>query len=177
MSNHLTQHRIAAALAAATQPEGETPWHLLLTKPPTTHADVRMAIARRRDQDLRYLSDKDEPTILAEASRAEIIQDLARRDGYLTALAAAEHILSTTPVLPTNVDVRLAEWDSGPHLVINFHKDPAAVRQFAAHFNTGVSERAHADGAVRVETIGVTDSGVRFEAYTLTDAPVPAVAQ
>ncbi|MER6598930.1 hypothetical protein [Streptomyces parvus] len=175
MSIHLTEDRIAAALAAATQPEGETPWHLLLTRPPMTHTDVRMAIARRRSRDLWEFSGKDERTIRAEASRAEIIQGLARRDGYLAAMAGAEHILSTTPVLPVDVDVRLAEWDNGPHLVINFHKRPDQVRTFAAHFGTEVSERPHGEGSIRVETFGTTESGVRFEAYTLAD--VPAVAE
>ncbi|MFD5903620.1 hypothetical protein ACFWHG_19275 [Streptomyces microflavus] len=174
MSNHLTQHRIAAALAAVTQPEGERPWTLLLTKPPLTHADARMAIHRRRSPDSWPLFRTDEATVLAEASRAEIIQELARRDGYLAALSAAEHILSTTPVLPTDVDVRLAPWDAGPHLVINFHKDPAAVHAFAAHFGTEVSEVPHSEGSVRIETTGITETGVRFEAYTLIDAPAVA---
>ncbi|MEV6450960.1 hypothetical protein AB0M75_06595 [Streptomyces anulatus] len=174
MSNYLTEDRIAAALAAATQPEGETPWHLLLTRPPTTHADVRMAIARRRNPNLGELSGKDERTIRAEASRAEIVQGLARRDGYLAATAAAEHILSTTPVLPVDVDVRLAEWNDGPVLVINFHQAPHQVREFASHFGTAVAELPHGEGRVRIETTG-TVAGVRFEAYTLAD--VPAVAE
>ncbi len=177
MSNYLTQHRIAAALAAATQPEGETPWHLLLTKPPTTHAEVSSALALRRMPDLWQFSGKSEPTILAEASRAEIVHGLARRDGYLAALDAAAHIIKTTPVLPTHIDTRLSEWEAGPSLALTFHKDPAAVHRFAAHVGTEVSERPHGKGSICVETIGVTESGVRFEAYTLIDAPVPAVAQ
>ncbi|MYW99908.1 MULTISPECIES: hypothetical protein [unclassified Streptomyces] len=173
MSIHLTEDRIAAALAAASQPEGETPWHLLLTRPPMTHTDVRMAIARRRNPELQELTGKDERTIRAEASRAEIIQGLARRDGYLAAMAAAEHILSTTPVLPVDVDVRLAEWNNGPTLVIGFHKDPDQVRAFASHFGTEVAELPHGEGRVRIETTG-TMAGVRFEAYTLADAPAAA---
>ncbi|MEU4920223.1 hypothetical protein AB0G29_12790 [Streptomyces parvus] len=175
MSNHLTQPRIAAALAAATQPDGETPWHLLLTRPPTTHADVRMAIHRAEHPEVSLdFFGASTPTLQAEGSRARIVQELARRDGYLQALAAAEHIMSTTPVLPVDIDVRLAEWDNGPHLVINFHKRPDQVRTFAAHFGTEVSERPHGEGSIRVETFGTTESGVRFEAYTLVDAPAAA---
>ncbi|MGA5472569.1 hypothetical protein ACPCUK_27820 [Streptomyces arboris] len=175
MSNHLTQHRIAAALAAATQSEGELPWALLMTKPPTTYADVRSVIYRaEHPEDIYGRPYTDEPTRQAEASRARIVQDLARRDGYLAALSAAEHILSRTPVLPVDVDVRLAEWDAGPHLVINFHKDPSAVHAFAAHFGTEVTEQPHSNGDIRVETFGVAENGVRFEAYTLTDAPAVA---
>ncbi|MFJ8842986.1 hypothetical protein ACIRFF_08790 [Streptomyces cyaneofuscatus] len=172
MSNHLTQHRIAAALAAATQPEGERPWTLLLTKPPRTHFDVRSAIYRAEHPvDVYFLPETDGPTRQAEASRARIVQDLARRDGYLAALAAAEHLLSTTPVLPVRVDVSLAEWDSGPHIVFTFHRDPAAVSRFAAHVGTEVAVRPHAEKSVRTETFGVTESGIPFEAYTLADAP------
>ncbi|MET9096190.1 hypothetical protein ABZX72_29345 [Streptomyces cyaneofuscatus] len=172
MSAHLTQHRIAAALAAAIQPEGERPWTLLLTKPPRTHVDVRSVIYRaEHPEDVYFLPETDEPTRQAEASRARIVQDLARRDGYLAALSAAEHILSRTPVLPVRVDVSLAEWDNGPHITLTFHQDPAAVRRFAAHVGTEVTERPHSEKSVRTETFGATESGISFEAYTLTDAP------
>ncbi|MFD6587305.1 hypothetical protein ACFWED_10530 [Streptomyces anulatus] len=174
MSNYLTEDRIAAALAAATQPKGETPWRLLLTKPPTTYADVRSALTLARMPDAWRFSGKDERTILAEASRAEVVHGLARRDGYLQALAAAEHIMSTTPVLPVDIDVRLAEWDNGPHLVLTFHKRPDQVRTFAAHFGTDVNEHPHGEGSIRVDTFGTTESGVRFEAYTLVDGPAVA---
>ncbi|WP_274031447.1 hypothetical protein [Streptomyces sp. MMBL 11-1] len=174
MSNYLTEDRIAAALATATQPEGETPWRLLLTKPPTTYADVRSALTLARMPDVWRFSGKDERTILAEASRAEVVHGLARRDGYLQALAAAEHMLSTAPVLPTHMDVRLAPWDDGPCLVFSFHKEPAAVHEFAAHFGTQVTEHPHLEVDIRVETVGITESGVRFEAYTLVDGPAVA---
>ncbi|MFJ9979649.1 hypothetical protein [Streptomyces cyaneofuscatus] len=172
MSAHLTQHRIAAALAAATQPEGERPWTLLLTKAPTTHVDVRTVIYRaEHPEDVYFLPETDEPTRQAEASRARIVQDLARRDGYLAALAAAEHLLSTTPVLPVRVEVSLAEWDNGPSIILTFHKAPEAVRLFATHVGTEVAERPHGERSVRTETFGVTESGIPFEAYALTDAP------
>ncbi|CAO0828618.1 hypothetical protein SMICM17S_07429 [Streptomyces microflavus] len=171
MSTHLTQERIAAALAAATQPEGDMPWAELTTEPPTTYPDVRAAITLAGMPDIWRFESKGGPTILAEASRAEIIQELARRDGYLAALSAAEHILSTTPVLPTNLDVRLAPWNARPYLAINFHKDPAAVHAFAAHFDTEVTERPHGESSVHIETTGTTETDVRFEAYTLIDAP------
>ncbi|MFJ8844302.1 hypothetical protein ACIRFF_15520 [Streptomyces cyaneofuscatus] len=171
MSTHLTQHRIAAALAAATQPEGERPWTLLLTKPPITHRDVQTVIYRaEHPEDFYGLSYTDEPTRRAEASRARIVQDLARRDGYLEALSAAETMLSTTPVLPVSVFVRLPPWSDGPIVTFNFHQSPDDVRAFAAHCGTEVTEGPHLKDDIRTETTGVT-GGVRFEAYTLTDAP------
>ncbi|MFF3034638.1 hypothetical protein ACFVS7_26965 [Streptomyces rubiginosohelvolus] len=174
MSIHLTEGRIAAALAAATQPEGETPWRLLLTRPPATQAAVRQAIYRAEHPEDLFGFGVSRPTLQAEASRARIVQELARRDGYLAALSAAEQMLSTSPVLPTHVDVRLAPWDDGPYLVISFHKDPAAVHAFAAHFDTEVAELPHLETDIRIETNGTTESGIRFEAYTLVDAPAVA---
>ncbi|MFF7012263.1 hypothetical protein ACFY9Y_22305 [Streptomyces fimicarius] len=175
MSNHLTQPRIVAALAAATQPEGETPWRLLLTRPPMTHADVRQAIYRAEHPEDVFGFGVSRPTLQAEASRARIVQDLARRDGYLTALSAAEHMLSTAPVLPTRVSVELPPWgDGGPLISLSFHDSAAEVHAFAAHFGTDVTERPHLEHDIRIETLGTTEAGIRFEAYTIIDAPAVA---
>ncbi|MEU6614441.1 hypothetical protein [Streptomyces parvus] len=175
MSNHLTQPRIAAALAAATQPDGETPWHLLLTRPPTTHTDVRQAIYRAEHPEDLFGFDVSRPTLQAEASRARIVQELARRDGYLSAMSAAEHMLSTSPVLPTRLTVELSPWaEGGPVISFSFHNSAAELHAFAAHFGTEVTETPHPNGDIRIETSGTTESGVRFEAYTLADAPAAA---
>ncbi|MFJ3282487.1 hypothetical protein [Streptomyces halstedii] len=168
---HLTQSRIAAALAAAPQPEGERPWHLLLTKPPTTYRETRMRISLARP-DNREFCDVDEPTALAEASRARIIHEMARRDGYMDALAVTEQMMSTTPALPTRASIDLAPWTDGPAVEWSFHKDPAAVRQFAAHFGLLVTEHPHTSAATTtcVSATG-TVSGVRVNAYTLVATP------
>ncbi len=176
MTNHLTENRIAAALAAATQPEGETPWRLLLTRPPMTHADVRQAIYRAEHPESSLnCSSVNMPTLQAEASRARIVQDLARRDGYLTALSAAEHMLSTAPVLPTRVSVELPPWaDGGPLISLSFHDSAAEVHAFAAHVGTEVTELPHLEHDIRTQTIGTTETGLRFEAYTIVNAPAVA---
>ncbi|MBK3561011.1 hypothetical protein JHN55_31665 [Streptomyces sp. MBT56] len=174
MSNHLTQPRIAAVLAVTTQPEGETPWRLLLTKPPMTHPEVRAAIYRAEHPEDSPFSDVSRPTLQAEASRARIVQDLARRDGYLTALSVSEHMLSASPVLPTRVSIELAPWaEGGPLVEFSFHDSAAEVHAFATHFGTEVTELPHLGTDLRIETVGAND-GVRFVAFTLVDGPAVA---
>ena len=174
---HLTQSRIAAALAAATQSEGERPWHLLLTKAPMTYAAVRSAITLEQNPDLRQFSGMDEATCRAEASRALIVQELARRDGYMAALSACEQMMSTTPVLPTATQIRLAPWDDGPLISWTFHRDAAAVAAVAEHFGVPVSEEPHNDaGTITCVSAAGAVSGVRFEAYAIIDAVAGQVA-
>ncbi|MFE2021342.1 hypothetical protein ACFW9O_25170 [Streptomyces sp. NPDC059499] len=173
---HLTHSRIAAALAAAEQPEGELPWRLLLTKPPTTYRETRMRIALEQP-DVRKFSGVDEPTALAEVSRARIIHEMARRDGYMAALSATEQLMSTTPALPTDTCIDVAPWSDGPQIRWTFHQDPAAVAAFAAHFGIPVTERPHGDEGTTtyVSANGAID-GVRFEAYALAHANTGQVA-
>lgn len=174
---NLTQSRIAAALAAATQPEGERPWRLLLTKPPMTYTDGRRWIVLEQHADLRRFAGVDEPTCRAEASRARIIIDLARRDAYMAALAASEQMMSSTPVLPTATNVDMAPWDDGPTIRWCFHQDPGAVAALAAHFGVSVTERPHNDEGTTtyVSTTGAID-GIQFEAYALVDTAPEQVA-
>ncbi|MEV3995772.1 hypothetical protein AB0K62_08780 [Streptomyces halstedii] len=170
---HLTQSRIAAALAAVPQPEGERPWHLLLTKPPTTYHETRMRIALE-DPGTRKFSDVDEPTALAEASRARIIHEMARRDGYMDALAVTEQMMNTTPALPSDTFINLAPWADGPEIRWAFHRDAAAVRVFAAHFGLPVTERPHTSaGTTTYVSATGTVSGVQIDAYALIDTPAP----
>ncbi|WP_335936665.1 hypothetical protein [Streptomyces sp. PTD5-9] len=174
---YLTQSRIAAALAAATQPAGERPWALLLTKPPATYTEARQRIALGRNPGSRELAGIDEPTARAEASRARIINDLARRDAYMAALSVSEQMVSTTPVLPTSVVVEMAEWHDGPLITWFFSRDAAAVRSFAAHVAAPVTEAPNGDGSARtyVSAIGAVN-GVRVVAYTLVDTAAGQVA-
>ncbi|MFD8437410.1 hypothetical protein ACFV2I_20210 [Streptomyces microflavus] len=166
MSTHLTQERIAAALAAATQPEGETPWAELTTEAPTTYADVCLLIFRAKHPD----SDVDGPTVQAEASRARIIRDLARRDSYLAAMSAAEQLAATIPVLPATINIHNASWHSEVYLSLRYHDDSDAVRTVASYLEIPVTERRDA-GSVWLVAEGTADNGVRYEAYTLIDAP------
>ncbi|MFC8859292.1 hypothetical protein [[Kitasatospora] papulosa] len=170
MQQHLTQSRIAAALAAAEQPVGERPWRLLLTKPPTTYSAVRRAFALEDNPGLRQLAGMDEATCRAEASRARIVQELGRRDGYMAALAVTEQMMSTTPVLPNFTRIGLAPWADGPLLTWSFHRDALAVAAFAEHFGVPVTERPHDDeGATTyVSATGAVDC-VQFEAYALVN--------
>lgn len=174
---HLTESRIAAALAAATQPEGERPWRLLLTKPPMTYAEVQSRIACAEDPTFTRFSGMDEATRRAEASRARVISDLARRDAYMAALSVSEQMVSTTPVLPTAITIRMPEWArTGPSIEWSFHRDAAAIVAFAEHFGVPVVASPHGDEATtRIFATGHTD-GVLFEAYTLVDVAPGQVA-
>ncbi|MFD7429016.1 hypothetical protein ACFV6Z_18515 [Streptomyces sp. NPDC059818] len=173
---NLTQTRIAAALAAAQQPEGERPWRLLLTKAPTTHHESRMRIALERPS-TRELSGIDEATARAEASRARIIHEMARRDGYMVALSVCEQMMSTTPALPAGAEIRLSPWSDGPLICWRFHKDAAAVAAVADRFGMPVTERPHGDDGTTtyVLAVGAVD-GIQFEAYALVDTIPEQVA-
>lgn len=169
---HLTQSRIAAALAAAEQAEGERPWHLLLTKPPLTYTEYRQCIALEQNPDLLEFAGIDEATCRAEASRARVILELARRDGYMDALSVSEQMMSTTPVLPTEMTVVLAPWSGGPTIRWMFHEDPAAVAAVGAHFGLPVTERPNRPkGTLTHVSATGTVSGVQVEAWALVDVP------
>ncbi|MEU0002082.1 hypothetical protein ABZ069_34765 [Streptomyces microflavus] len=171
MSTHLTQERIAAALAAAAQPEGETPWAELTTEAPMTHLDVCALIFRAEHPE--SVSDVDGPTLQAEGSRARIIRDLARRDSYLAAMSAAEQLAATIPVLPATISIHNAVWHSEVYLSLRYHgdgDDGDAVRTVASYLEIPVTEKPGV-GSVHVVAEGTAENGVRFEAYTLVDAP------
>ncbi|MFE1539447.1 hypothetical protein ACFW61_03170 [Streptomyces microflavus] len=171
MSTHLTQERIAAALAAATQPEGETPWAELTTEAPTTYPDVCALLFRaEHPEEFASCSGVDGPTLQAEASRARIIRDLARRDSYLAAMSAAEQLAATIPVLPDGFNIHNAAWHSEVYLTLRYHDDGDAVRTVADYLQIPVTEKPDV-GSVHVVAEGTAGNGVRFEAYTLIDAP------
>ncbi|MGW1183000.1 hypothetical protein ACWD7Y_05130 [Streptomyces drozdowiczii] len=173
---HLTQSRIAAALAAATQPEGERPWRLLLTKAPTTYAEVRSRIACAEDPIFSRFTDVDAATRRAEASRARVVNELARRDAYMAALSASEQMLSTTPALPRSIEIAVRESD-GPEIRLFFHQDPAGLAAFAAHFDVPVSPEPHDTEGKKIYLSATgTSFGVSFEAWALVDATPAQVA-
>lgn len=98
-------------------------------------------------------------------------QDTRQRDGFMAALAAAEQFISTSPVLPSSMDIRCYPWDCTPEISPYFHGRAEAVREFAAFFGAEVSERIHDDGRVNTEAVGRVN-GVAFRAWSLTEAPV-----
>lgn len=175
---HLTDSRIAAALAAATQPEDERPWRLLLTKPPRTYAEVQSRIMCAQDPTFTRFAGVDEATRRAEASRARIINDLARRDAYMAALSVSEQMISTAPVLPTTIMIRMPEWaGNGPTIEWVYHRDADAVNAFAQHFAAPAVASPHGDDTTtRVFATGHSPDGIQFEAYTLVDAAPEQVA-
>ncbi|MEV7712323.1 hypothetical protein [Streptomyces sp. NPDC088270] len=136
-----------------------------------TYAESRRWIALEQNPDLRKFAGIDEPTARAEASRARIVNELARRDAYMAALSASEQMMSASPVLPASAVIEMAEWSDGPLIRWTFHQDAASVRKFAAHFAVPVTEGPNGDGSVYtyVSATGVVD-GIQFEAYTLIDA-------
>ncbi|NUS58647.1 MAG: hypothetical protein HOV66_27920 [Streptomycetaceae bacterium] len=94
--------------------------------------------------------------------------DTARRYGYIAALSAAEHVLSTTPVIPTDVTIQCAPWDGGPLLRIHFHNAPDAVRAFSEAFGGTVTEEEGRDGETRHTTAVGVVAGLPFEAWAVT---------
>lgn len=95
-------------------------------------------------------------------------QDLTQRDGFIAALAASEHFISTFPVLPNSIDVRCYPWHPVPEISPYFHHQPDAVREFAECFGGSVSECAQ-DDRVLTEARGEVN-GVAFRAWSLTAA-------
>ncbi|QQZ54108.1 hypothetical protein IFE09_11120 [Streptomyces microflavus] len=168
MSVHLTEERVAAALGVLAQPEGETPWAELAAPLPLTHPDVCAVIYRAAHPQ----ESDDVPTLQAEASRARIIRDMARRDSYMDAFSAAEELVATLPVLPAGTTIHNAVWHSEVYLSLRYHADADAVREVAAHLGLDVIEKPETQAkAVHVVAEGTSSNGVRFEAYTIIDAP------
>ncbi|WP_236241120.1 hypothetical protein [Streptomyces sp. CC228A] len=97
----------------------------------------------------------------------------AQLRGYMAALSAAEHVLSSSPVLPASVSVERASWAESPIVRVYFHYDPEAVRVFAERFGCAVSVEERGRSVYTAAT-GVV-CGVRFEAWALT--PAEAVAE
>lgn len=92
----------------------------------------------------------------------------AQLRGYVAAFAAAEHVLATSPVLPTSVTVEGAPWASAPTVRPYFHNGPASVRAFGERFGCEVSEQRRGRDVYTAATGMV--HGVAFEAWSLTFA-------
>lgn len=94
---------------------------------------------------------------------------------YMTAVSALEHMLSTSPVLPDSVDVRVYSFaPASPSL--HLHCDSVAdVEAIGRHFKAAVTSHPHSnDPSGRIYTSAVGEFlGVPFTAWILA---APAVA-
>lgn len=93
-----------------------------------------------------------------------------QRRNYMAALSLAEQIMSETTVLPTSLDVQVHAWSPlAPELRFYFHRDPEALRQFAAEQQLVESVTTRDDGSVYIEAARQIEQGVRVVAWTLSD--------
>jgi hypothetical protein len=100
----------------------------------------------------------------------EVSIETAQRDGHMSALAAAEHIMSTSPVVPTSLETRCMPWAVGaPELVLHFFDAPDDVREFAAYFSLSLTEVSLDDEVVEVAAEGVVH-GLTVRAWSRTTA-------
>jgi hypothetical protein len=96
----------------------------------------------------------------------EVSIETAQRDGHMSALAAAEHIMSTSPVVPNVVETHCKPWaTSTPRVVAYFFDAPGDLRQFAQHFALAVSDRLIDDEVTEVAAEGFV-YGVEVRAWT-----------
>lgn len=100
-------------------------------------------------------------------------------EGLMAALAVAEQLAASSPVVPSSARAdEHSGWlvdqqhPIGVHLY--FHRDEAAVRAFADHF--GAETASVVDGPDRLTTANGALNGVPFRAWTLTDVEAAAVA-
>ncbi|TLQ45793.1 hypothetical protein [Streptomyces marianii] len=95
-------------------------------------------------------------------------EQTAQRNGHIAALAAAEHIISSSPVIPADVTTRCRSWATNePGIDLFFYDAPNDVRRFGAHFGLAVAERITTSGASEVKAEG-TVHGVQVRAWCLT---------
>jgi hypothetical protein len=96
----------------------------------------------------------------------EVSTETAQRDGHMTALSVAEHIMSTSPVIPTALETRCTPWDvKRLELVLHFYEVPDDVRLFAETFKLTFSKDTRGDGKPVVRADGVV-SGVQVRAWS-----------
>lgn len=100
--------------------------------------------------------------------------ETAHRDGHMAALAAAQHIISTSPVMPAEVETRCLPWATAERqIVLHFFDAPDAVREFATSFGLAVADRVTDNGMNEVKAEGVV-SGVQVRAWCYSSSAVAA---
>ncbi|MFI1889880.1 hypothetical protein [Streptomyces jumonjinensis] len=92
----------------------------------------------------------------------------------MAALAVAEHIISTSPVIPAEIEARCRPWAvSQLTIVLHFFDSPEAVRAFAAAFGLAVADRVAGDGVSEVQAEGVVN-GCEVQAWCRISQAVTA---
>ncbi|WP_329163964.1 hypothetical protein OHB49_29050 [Streptomyces sp. NBC_01717] len=97
------------------------------------------------------------------------------RNSYMAALSLAETILSESTVIPSSFVIEVTEHaPADPIIRFYFHRDPAAVAEFADERWMNVSTETRNDGSVYTEAQGAPRRGVRVTAWALMPAEVIA---
>ncbi|GCD38032.1 hypothetical protein OEIGOIKO_05842 [Streptomyces chrestomyceticus JCM 4735] len=99
----------------------------------------------------------------------------AQRRGHLAALAVAEQIIWTSPVLPSGFAVTCYSFAPTPEVEFRFSRSAAGVEALARICGVAVSAGPHGDDDPRtyVSMTAVVDE-VSVKAWTLLDAPSDA---
>ncbi|WP_405794051.1 hypothetical protein [Streptomyces sp. NBC_01506] len=109
-------------------------------------------------------------TIQITAPAAQDVATIQRRN-YRTALALASHIMSESAVVPTDFTIAVHDFaPDEPTIRFYFHRDPAAVAEFADERWMGVTTEVRDDGSVLTEARGGLCRGVLVTAWTLMPA-------
>ncbi|WP_406735389.1 hypothetical protein OG508_28265 [Streptomyces sp. NBC_01108] len=100
---------------------------------------------------------------------------VAPRISYMTALSLAETIISESTVIPSSFVIEVLDHaPTEPVIRFYFHRDPAAVHEFADERWMNVTTEPRNDGSVYTEARGGLCRGVLVTAWSLM--PVEAIA-
>ncbi|WP_367139774.1 MULTISPECIES: hypothetical protein [Streptomyces] len=102
-----------------------------------------------------------------------------QRRGHLAALAVAEHLLSISPIMPTDVTTKCAPYEiDKPSLDLHFHKSPEGVRALASVLGAEVTAAPHSESDHRLFTsMETVVSGVPVRAWALGGMAPEAVSR
>lgn len=112
-------------------------------------------------------------TIQITAPAAQDVAAIQRRN-YMTAMALASHIMSESSVIPTSFTIAVHDFaPTEPTITFYFHRDPAAVAEFADERWMGVTTETRGE-SVFTEARGGLCRGVLVTAWTLMPADLVA---
>ncbi|MFD4855065.1 hypothetical protein [Streptomyces atratus] len=104
-------------------------------------------------------------------ARTEPDMGVVPRISYMAALSLAETIISESTVIPSSFVIEVLEHaPTEPVIRFYFHRNPAAVREFADECWMGVTTETRADGSVFTEARGTDRRGVLVTAWSLMPA-------
>lgn len=101
--------------------------------------------------------------------------NLNQRDRLMAALSTAEHIVSVTPVIPTDLKIS-DDCEGGYTLDLFFYRRPADVAAFADAFGTVATARPHDENTKTFTSAEGTVNGIPFRAWSLDTIESPAAA-